>query len=331
MEMNKENKNIKNIVAIVIIAIIVLIVSIILATKDDYSSDKQCLYTPAETEKKLIEIAEKRDDNSYYYKENHVTLYNNNISIYMNKDKYDEKILYDFISLFVDIDEDSFTKIINNSLKYNETYERRGSIHINTDKYSMYISVSNTSVYVSLDLCVHSYDTPGYSTDILDENNIKEYDLWVLKEFFNIDFKYSDLIVYLNKESIDNSGEALLEIDDLYKTRIILRGDNIYYSNNYNYLYRKLIYGVTHSILDYKDKLETDFTYLKTYFNYEYDEYKSKIINIIESGEYKNKGDYIKNGYNGNYYDYYMILDNNCEIELRVYDDKIYFEFGFRE
>ena len=331
MEMNKENKNIKNIVAIVIIAIIVLIVSIILATKDDYSSDKQCLYTPAETEKKLIEIAEKRDDNSYYYKENHVTLYNNNISIYMNKDKYDEKILYDFISLFVDIDEDSFTKIINNSLKYNETYERRGSIRINTDKYSMDISVSNTSVYVSLDLCVYSYDTPGYSTDILDENNIKEYDLWVLKEFFNIDFKYSDLIVYLNKESIDNSGEALLEIDDLYKTRIILRGDNIYYSNNYKYLYRKLIYGVTHSILDYKDKLETDFTYLKTYFNYEYDEYKSKIINIIELGEYKNKGDYIKNEYNGNYYDYYMILDNNCEIELRVYDDKIYFEFGFRE
>ena len=331
MEMNKENKNVKNIVAIVIIAIIVLIVSIILATKDDYSSDKQCLYTPAETEKKLIEIAKKRDDNSYYYKENHVTLYNNNISIYMNKDKYDEKILYDFISLFVDIDEDSFTKIINNSLKYNETYERRGSIHINTDKYSMYISVSNTSVYVSLDLCVYSYDTPGYSTDILDENNIKEYDFWVLKEFFNIDFKYSDLIVYLNKESIDNSGEALLEIDDLYKTRIILRGDNIYYSNNYKHLYRKLIYGVTHSILDYKDKLETDFTYLKTYFNYEYDEYKSKIINIIESGEYKNKGDYIKNEYNGNYYDYYMILDNNCEIELRVYDDKIYFEFGFRE
>ena len=331
MEMNKENKNVKNIVAIVIIAIIVLIVSIILATKDDYSSDKQCLYTPAETEKKLIEIAKKRDDNSYYYKENHVTLYNNNISIYMNKDKYDEKILYDFISLFVDIDEDSFTKIINNSLKYNETYERRGSIRINTDKYSMYISVSNTSVYVSLDLCVYSYDTPGYSTDILDENNIKEYDFWVLKEFFNIDFKYSDLIVYLNKESIDNSGEALLEIDDLYKTRIILRGDNIYYSNNYKHLYRKLIYGVTHSILDYKDKLETDFTYLKTYFNYEYDEYKSKIINIIESGEYKNKGDYIKNEYNGNYYDYYMILDNNCEIELRVYDDKIYFEFGFRE
>ena len=113
MEMNKENKNIKNIVAIVIIAIIVLIVSIILATKDDYSSDKQCLYTPAETEKKLIEIAEKRGDNSYYYKENHVTLYNNNISIYMNKDKYDEKILYDFISLFVDIDEDSFAKMFS--------------------------------------------------------------------------------------------------------------------------------------------------------------------------------------------------------------------------
>ena len=329
---NRDNKNIKNIVVIVIITIIVLIVAIFFATRDNYSYTKKCLYSPSETENKVKEVAKKYDDHSYYYKEkHHVSLNDDSLSIIMYKEEYDEKALYEFVSLFVDIDEETLIKIINNSLKYNEMYEKDNYMFINTDKYGIYISVTNRYVHISIDLCVYSFDDLGYSTDIVDENNIKEYDVWLLQKFFNIDFKYSDLIVYLSKEANDNGEEALLEVEDEYNTRILLGKNRIYYANNYDYLYKKLVYGVTHGILDYKEKLEKDFTYLKTYFNYEDEEYISKITNIIESGKYKEKGRYIKNENYGNYYDYYIDLDNNCGIELKVYDDKIYFEFSFKE
>lgn len=329
---NKKIKNLKNIIAITIITIIVIVVSIILATRDSYSYTKTCLYTSKEIENKLKEVTTKTGDSSYYYKKKHlVSLHDDTISMSMRKEEYDEKALYEFISLFIDIDEETFTEIINNSIKYNEQYEKENYMHINNGKYELYISVYNDSIYVSIDLCFYSFDDYHYSTSILDENNIKEHDLWVLKKFFNIDFKYSDLVAYLNKEAIDNKGSALLEINDEYKMRVLLGREYITYYSNYEYLYWKLSYGVTHGIADYQEKLIKDFDYLKTYFNYDCSEYLNSISSIISSSEYKEKGRYIKDEYDGNYYKYYKSLDNNCEIELKVFEDKIYFEFSFKE
>ena len=300
--------------------------------EEERLSSYTCIYTDKELRNKIEEIGFVRkweDFDFYEYKDYDLDIFTQYIMIDAKRENFNLREYYEIINSILDVDAEVFEKTIDVLDKAYNSDEKTHLVKLTYGHFGMQISVTSYKYSVNIYNCTYDGETREFESLLFSKDDIVNYDTWMIKREFDIDFQYADLISYMKEESVKNTDRSSLEVKELFDISIWDNG-RIDYDFDYNSHFNRIEYEITHSFDDYKEKLEKDFEYIKKYFNEDIGEGYQKIVDIIDNWKFKSwerDKDYNGNSYYGNTIE----IDSNTTLRLKVYEDKISFDFDFKE
>ena len=294
---------------------------------------------------KLKEIGFEKKSNTYYYGDS-LKLAINQYSTYRSIELRDRLDNFDWnknldvylrtVKVFIDFDYELISKGIEYVVKNSLITESITSIDFNFSSYSLSIYFyPKDNIYINITF--NKYTTTDYkhyyASGIADKSF--EFDRLVLKKIFNKDIPVDILnrmgenaLQDFEKSNIHNS----FSIDDVEVDVSSYDKSSLYISySKYNYIdYHKLDLEVTYDIKNFHDDVLKDLELMDRLFKTNSVQYKDKIIDLIENPntEYHVSE---KSNYTEKYYYGYFTIDNNFEVNIRLYENKVEIRYEFKE
>ena len=335
-----------------VIFFLLLFISIIVGISLIYSHKKKMekqnpVDKPQETEKsereicedsfkklneKLVKLGFTKVDNYHYEKGD----YRNSSlgDLNLRKDNYtskDNEEIYTILNEVMGIDKDLFYKIITSIPNKKASNYNSNAFEINKNGYKTKFdyNVEDKSMWIVSDCSW--YKTNSFSYDYYKNDNL-EKDIEFFKNVFGTEIKFTDLIKHMVNESKYNHNfqDSIITFHDVEVTYNYYLNE-IEFNLNEKYSTNNIKYKVMRNLDNYKDILKKDLTLLDKYFNENILEYYDDIVKVIDDNEYLDGKKYNGIDVTGSYYLYNIVLNNNSSITFSVYEDKVMFEFTFKE